>query len=489
MVRGTSQLSHRGAFALALVLVSSCLIWPAHAERSTSMLPSARASHPDLVLILTDDQRWDTLWAMPQVQSLLVQHGVTFTNAFVVNSLCCPSRASILTGRYSHSTGVYGNSGTYGGFHSFKDRWTIATRLQRAGYRTALFGKYLNEYDSLYVPPGWSRWAAFTNAPSGGAYYDYDLNVGGTRVHFGHAPTDYSTDVLASYADSFIRGTRPDQPLFLYLSLKAPHVPTTPAPKYDGAFDGLEPYRPPNYNESDVSDKPRWVRHLQLWTPEREKSIDELREDQYETLLSVDDAVQTIVAALTDTGRLSNTMIVFMSDNGWSLGEHRWGNKKVAYEESIRVPMIVRYDPLTGTPRTDDHQVLNIDLAPTFGDVSGLNFAGDGVSLLPVIASPDPGAWRTDFLIEHLSDGLQVDDSPINVPTYCAVRSEGFVYVVYETGEEELYDLTLDPFELQNVATDPGYASVLQTMRDRNAVLCDPPPPGWPGRLRLRAIP
>ena len=262
-----------------------------------------------------------------------------------------------------------------------------------------------------------------------------------------------------------------EQPLFLYLSLKAPHLPTTPAPKYADAFSDLPPYRPPNYNEADVSDKPAWVQALHPLSHSDQDWIDGNRKNQYRTLLSVDDAVGTVVTALRDTGRLSNTMIVYTSDNGWALGEHRWKNKKDAYEESIRVPLIVRYDPYTPIPRTDDHLVTNIDFAPTFAEAGGVDAPGvDGASFMPLIEQL-PVTWRADFLVEHLVSGP-------GPPTFCAVRSESYLYVRYlTTGEEELYDLGADFYELSNVATDPDYSGTLRAMRRRLAVLCDPLPP------------
>jgi arylsulfatase A-like enzyme len=390
--------------SLAISLLAAALLIPTHSARpaagATVPKTAPSATLPNIVLILTDDQRWDTLWSMPNVNSELVAHGVTFSNSFVANSLCCPSRVSILTGTYSHTTDVYDNAGTYGGFGSFHDDDnTVATWLHGAGYRTALLGKYLNGYHVVYTPPGWDHWNAFYNAPQGGAYYNYDLDTDGTLVHHGFLPEDYSTDVLAADADSFIRGTSADQPLFLYLSFKAPHEPTTPAPKYANAFSDLLPYRPPNYNEADVSDKPLWVQGLPVWPQAKMTKVDNNRKNQYRTFLSVDDAVNTVVQALTDTGRLGNTMIVFASDNGWSLGEHRWNNKKVMYEESIRVPLVIRYDPLTSTPSTNSNLVVNIDWAPTFADLADVVATGAvGSSLLRIIQNPS-AAWRKSFLV------------------------------------------------------------------------------------------
>ena len=242
-------------------------------------------------------------------------------------------------------------------------------------------------------------------------------------------------------------------------------------------FTAISPYRGPAWNEADVSDKPAWVQALPLLSQSRINHIDELRIETYQVLESEDDAVNTLVAALKATGQLRRTMFVFASDNGAQWGEHRLTGKIAPYEESIRVPLIVRYDPLTSTPRADDHLVANIDYAPTFADLAGVsNLASgaEGTSLMPLLASPT-ASWRNDFLVEHLNDGGAND----KVPTYCEVRAVGYNYVKYQTGEEELYDLTQDPNQLQNVASDPSYASTLDAMRSEEQRLCDPPPPGF----------
>jgi arylsulfatase A-like enzyme len=442
----------------------------------TAGSPKGRTTLPNIVLILTDDERWDSLWALANVNKLLVSHGVTFDDGFVVNSLCCPSRATILTGDYSHTTGLYGNGGTYGGYGKFDDSNTAAVWLHGAGYQTALIGKYLNGYNQTYIPPGWDEWDAFYAAGTGGgAYYDYTLNENGTLVSYGNDEASYSTDLLAGKADAWVRAANPDAPLFLYLSVYAGHTPYTPSPTYAHVLNHLPPYRPPNFNEEDVSDKPAWVQALRSFTTQEERTIDRHRRDQYRTLLSADDAVGDIVQALTDTGRLSNTLLVFMSDNGLVQGEHRWTNKKAAYEESIRIPMVIRYDPFTyDSPRSDQHFVLNMDLAPTFAELAGVGTPViDGTSLMPLVESPDPGTWRSDFLIEH-----RHENSRDELPTYCAVRNDGYIYVHYlVTGEEELYDLALDPYELDNKVTDSSYGTILDELRAREAELCQPPPP------------
>jgi arylsulfatase A-like enzyme len=441
--------------------------------------PPPPGDHPNVVLILTDDQRWDTTSVMPAVQSLLVARGVEFTNGFVVNSLCCPSRATILEGAYSHSTGVYQNGGPDGPFGGkFSDTSTVATWLDDAGYRTALIGKYFNFYNehAAQVPPGWDRWVAFAvDDLGGGSYFDYDLSVDGSRRHYGNDVADYSTDVLADEADRFIRGTSPDVPLFLQFAPYGPHLPSTPAPRHANALPGLTPHRPPNYNEADVSDKSAYVRNLPPLTAGAAGGIDQVRQNQLRTLLSVDDAVDKILDALEDTGRLADTMIVFASDNGYAWGEHRWGvtgaqNKQVPYQESIRIPFVVRYDRMIPAARADDRFALTIDIAPTFAQLAGVDAPGsEGRSLLPLLSGA-PTAWREDFLVEH---------GQTYVPSYCAVRDRDHTYTQYQGGEEELYDLVADPYELRNRANDPEHASTLTRLRSRAHTLCTPPPPGF----------
>jgi arylsulfatase A-like enzyme len=385
------------------------------------------ARRPSIVLILTDDQRWDTLWAMGHVQEVLKQHGVTFKNAFVTNSLCCPSRTTILTGKYSHSTGVYSNAPPHGGFPSFHDRTTIATVLHGAGYRTALIGKYLNAYRAAahagYVPPGWDRWFAF--AGDNGHYYSYDVTDNGRIRHFGSRPADYSTNVLANQAVGFIRNTR--GPLFLYFTPSAPHLPAIPAPQDRTAFSAHRFGWPPNFNEQDVSDKPTWVRTAPL-RPAGYVASNRLR--QYRTLLAVDRAVARIVRALRDTGRLSTTFIAFMGDNGFLWGEHRLGDKRAVYEESIRVPLVIRYDPLTRSARTDDHLVLNMDLAPTWATLGAADVRRERSQSPAAVAfklgsladavprrAPEgrgggPDHPERSHLLRHPNEGLQVRRLP-----------------------------------------------------------------------------
>ncbi|MDQ4082151.1 MAG: sulfatase [Actinomycetota bacterium] len=457
---------------LALAALIAALAFPP-ALQSGSL--EAGAAKPNIVLVLTDDQRWDTVRAMPAVSRELVARGVTFTNAFVVNPLCCPSRVSILTGRYSHSTGVYSNRGRYGGAAAFDETSTLATWLSEAGYRTAYVGKYLNRYWGTHVPLGWERWFGYL-----GSYVNFTVNDDGSSVFYGSEPDDYATDVFADEAVSFVEETR--DPFFLVFAPFAPHLPAMPAARHAAAFAGLRPWRPPAFNEADVSDKPRWLRQAAGVSA---AYIDHVRRAQLQSLLAVDEAVARIVRTLKETGRIDNTILVFTSDNGFSWGEHRHLGKHVPYEESIRVPLVMRFDALGLGRRIEKRFVTNIDLAPTLARLAGTAApAAEGRDLLPLLRGLD-ARWRRTFLVENLGRPLGDGDAP----TYCAVRTARFKYVAYSTREEELYDLRADPHELRNRVGDPALRENLRALRAQLKESCDPPPPGfktdWIGRRGL----
>ena len=426
---------------------------------------------PNIILIVTDDQRADTLWAMPSVRKQLANKGVRFRNGYVSNSLCCPSRATILTGNYSHTTGVWTNGGPYGGFKIFDDTSTIATWLDEAGYRTGLYGKYLNGYyrNPAYIPPGWDHWHVFTDNTPQVRYFDYQLNENGSRNSYGHRPEDYATDVLKRKALNFIETSK--APFFLYFAPHAPHElnkkePTTAARRHRGDFDDVELQPSPSFDEEDVEDKPEWVQALP-----RMVAFDR-HQRALESLLAVDEAIAEMIATLREQKELSNTLIVFTSDNGVSWGEHRWVDKEDPYRGSAKVPFVARYGGRSRSMGPNDEDlVLNLDLAPTFADAAGVEMPAevDGRSFLPLLEGE--AEWRSDFLIEHYQ--------AVNIPSYCGVRSREWLYVAYDTGEEELYDLIEDPYELENLAGEPEHAMTLLEHRQRVLELCSPPPPGY----------
>jgi N-acetylglucosamine-6-sulfatase len=436
------------------------------------VIPEGRTQtdrRPNIVVILTDDQTFDSLPHVPPVMPYLQariedpnDHWIDFPNAFLNTPLCCPSRATILSGRYSHETQVLDN---YDG-HLFDDSSTIATWLHRAGYTTSLVGKYLNGYPfgrGPFVPPGWSRWDAKQQGGGGTVYYDYRVIEQGFPVAYGGGPADYSTDVFDSLAVSFIRTAPADHPFFLYLAPTAPHPPWIPPPRYEDLYASMPVPLPPSLNEADVSDKPAWVRALPSLTPDQLAGLQRARRLQYETLRGVDDMVRDVVDALRQRRELNNTVIVYLTDNGFSFGEHRWVTKDCPYEECIRTPFFVRFP--SALPRTDDHLISNVDLAPTIAELAGISPGGpvSGRSFAPLLLGQSPPDWRTGVLTEWVGDE--------RIPPWWSVRTRDAVYVELDTGERELYDLRVDPFELVNQAGDPAYAGLQARLAAQLAAL------------------
>jgi N-acetylglucosamine-6-sulfatase len=444
----------------------------------------ATTTRTNVIVILTDDQRWDTLWSMPNVQKLLVKHGVTFTNSFVSDSLCCPSRATILTGNYAHTTGVWDNHPPNGGAPAFREhgdeKSTIATWLHAAGYDTGLFGKYLNSYGGG-VPPGWDRWVAFDYEP---AYRPYRVftntpgacPAGKTACRLPHTVPTYSTTYFGDAATSFIDTAPASKPVFVYYAPYAPHRPSTPQMRYVNRFANLPQYHPPSYNEADVSDKPPWIRRLPRFDAVEGEQIYAERQAEYQSLVTVDNEVGRIVASLKATHRLAHTVILFSSDNGIDWGEHRLsiGSKQVPYDEALRVPLVVRYEPATTKGFKDSHLIVNVDWASTLADIAGARHpATEGRSFLPLIErKPLATPWRTEFLLEHMAG-----NPPSLAPSFCGIRSTGYMYTLYSGGFQELYDLKTDPYELRNIASNPAQASLVRHMRALALEQCQPPPP------------
>lgn len=453
---------------------------------STNALPTppspvpAPKDAPNVVIVVTDDQRYDTLWAMPQTQRLLVNKGVRFTNSFVVNPLCCPSRASILTGDYSHNTGVWTNGGRRGGFEAFVDTDTLATRLQAGGYHTGLIGKYLNHYDDPnYEPPGWSSWQPFL-AESEGKYYDYVINDNGKPIHYGLGTQDYSTDVVMRLGHDFIKETPEGQPLFLYLAPKAPHGFATPAARDLKTLSPNRIHFNASWNEHDISDKPRYIHENKSLKKQAQTRMEDGLLQAYRALGAVDDGIAQLVSTLESTGRLDNTLFIFLSDNGTAWGEHRWSAKSVPYEETIRVPIVMRYDQIDTGGRIAEAMALNIDLAPTILELAGIPASDmDGESLVPILEHPSaPG--RSSFLIEHyqlMRPGGARDDA---IPSYCGIRTHTQKFIIYATGERELYQVKTDPAELHNTFGEPGTAQDSKALQARVSHMCVPRPPGFP---------
>jgi arylsulfatase A-like enzyme len=454
-------------FAL-LSMLTSLGMTTSQTERSLAQVANAR---PNILFILADDMKASDLGHMPNTQRLLADQGVEFAKPWVTRSLCCPSRATILRGQYTHNHEVWVNVEPAGGFWNFFDQGlensTIATWLNAAGYDTILIGKYLNRYGldrngnrapTTHVPPGWDRWHAWEGIYAGTGT-SYKINENGRIVTYQRS-LKHDTDLHARTAVDFIRNTAGNRPFFMYLAPNAPHDPAYFAPRHANMFSSEPLPKPQSFNEADVSDKPQWVQNKPRFSSTQISELTQFYRKRLRALQSLDEMVERLVNALSDTGELSNTYIVLTSDNGIYLGEHRLTAKGAAYNASPRVPLLIRGP---GVPRgvTRSQMALNNDLAPTFASWAGVTPPGfvDGRSLEPLLSTSPPATWRTAFLVEHRRTPEEFAYVRA-IPNYSAVRTARYNYVEYGTGEKELYDLNADPTELTNI-----YPSASQRLR------------------------
>lgn len=442
--------------------------------------PLPQAPRPNIVVVMTDDQDVASMAVMPKVRRLLADHGTTFTRSYASFPLCCPSRATLLTGQYSHNHGVRNNIPPAGGYAKLRERETLPIWLSRAGYATAHIGKYLNGYgttDPGRVPPGWGEWYGSVD-DSSYRMWGYTLNENGALRTYGrrtsHHPADYQTDVYAAKAANYIDRHAPDRrPFFLSVAPLAPHTEIgaprsardpRPAPRHAGTFAREPLPRPPSFNEADVSDKPRYIARKSRLSPERLERTTRTYRSRLESLLAVDDAVGRLVQRLQAHGELDRTLFVFTSDNGWLQGEHRVPTGKIKpYEESVRVPLILRGPGVPAGQRRHD-LVANVDLAPTVLDVANAR-AGiplDGRSLL------QPPPRRPRALLLEIGPRFRGE-----YVTYDALRTGRYKYIEYATGERELYDLSADPHERESRHDDPRYADVRRRLAAELGELAD----------------
>jgi N-acetylglucosamine-6-sulfatase len=493
-----SRLAAQGAIAIVFALLAL----------HTSVL--AAAPRPNVVIVLTDDldthslTRMVNLGLMPKLKGRVIDSGTQFTNSFVTTSWCCPSRATLLTGLYSHNHRVLTNSRPLGGVHRFNDTSSLATWLQQAGYRTGLVGKYFNNYgsendpttpvdDAGYVPPGWHDWQGLMDDASDGLrafqMFNYTINDNGRLVRHGSAPADYQTDVIARRAQQFIIESdayNDARPFFLLVAPTAPHL-EQPSPVMSGCAEstwsqtirpaprhvGSLPYsvqlpRTPNFNEPVVSDKPSWFQQVPSLTMQDVACLKRQYRDRLTSLRAVDDLVGRLFDTLQARGELANTVFIFTSDNGFFYGNHRLADKVLGYEESIRVPLYIR---APGFPRqVTTRTALNNDLAPTVAAFAGVTpgLAVDGRSLVPVMRQRWEANWRKRFLVEYLGT-VETHRVPPKVP-FSAVRSTELsrvtpphqVYVQWHDGlgSQEFYHLPVDPYQLSSQHDNPNWSTV-----------------------------
>ncbi|GAA4820021.1 sulfatase [Nocardioides caeni] len=474
---------------------------PTGGEGDDRVRAPAAAAAPNVLLVMADDMRADELQWMPKTRRQLGARGLEFLNSFAPNPLCCPARASLLTGKYSHNHRVLSHEAPYG-FGAFDDSTTLATSLQAAGYRTALVGKYLNGYgeqptydgdDSLlYVPPGWNQWYGSTDhvfapgeSPGGGTYHYFDLtsNINGELVNFAG---QYSTDVTGQQTRDLIRrfaAAEDGAPWFVWWNPVAPHhggpaEPDDPGtvPRADGfGVKWLTPARPASVQgrfddaithglgmpadgiaEEDVSDKPAYVRSFPQFTQREVEVLTEVSRQRAEALSVLDDQMARTLRMLRRVPGGEDTVVVFTSDNGYYLGEHRKRQGKInLHEPSIRVPFLIAGPEV---PRGVRHDPVTVqDLATTIAAWARADLpAVDGTDIRPVLRDGDRG-WTRPVLLEGLmpeSTYLNAKGRPAGMGDLdtMGLRLGRWKFVIYSTGEVEAYDLQADPLELESLA-------------------------------------
>ncbi|WP_148574317.1 sulfatase [Nocardioides caldifontis] len=508
------------ALAAPLAVAGGATATPGVASTATTVAAAGprkvtEDKRPNIVVVMADDMRADDLRFAPNIRRILGQGGVTFENAFSPFPLCCPARASFLTGVYAHNHGVYWHGAPYG-YGSFDDSRTIATSLSEAGYRTGFIGKYLNGYGKdaskvtgepsyLYVPNGWTDWrASFTNPGVPGIhggtynYFDSPYNVNGKVDN--RYKGQYQTDVLGTFSVRMARRfAASPNPFFMFVSYVAPHHGTPfehddPRQRtdVDGTYDGYStPARPrwvkgmfdkvvkrgagiapgSRSGELDVSDKPSFFRARKDFTAGQLAALAEVTRQRAEAIYVVDQQVARLVKVLTKKGEWDDTVLVFTSDNGYFLGEHRQPSGKVrAHEPSLRVPFLVtgpgmrsgqkRYDPIS-----------TVDVTATILDIANAAppLTPDGTSRLRTIRRGDQG-WTAPVVTEavytvggqRVAPGFVDGDARDSV----GLRTPRYSFTLYDNGEGELYDLRTDPAQMENRFGDPAYAAVQEQLTE-----------------------
>jgi N-acetylglucosamine-6-sulfatase len=433
-------------------------------------------SQPNIVLITTDDQRLSDMAWMPQTRQLLGEAGVSFNSGLSPHPLCCPARAEILTGQYAHNNGVYNNQGLSGGYSALIDPSNHVGRwLQEAGYQTGFVGKFVNgyEYERDQIVSGWDWFD-----PTIRGVYDYidfiQANNGTPESYV----DSYITDVVSTITTDLIsRWSGTDTPFFIWASYVAPHTASRvgqrlpiPEPEYAGtaaeATNIAE--QSPAFNEADMRDKPEYIRDLPLVERAAKR---QLFQHRVESLASVDDAVAATIAALDAAGELENTLIIFTTDNGYLIGEHRYTGKNILYEEGLLVPFLMR-GPGIPANEVSPRPVTLVDIAPTMMDAAGDAPAGrlmDGASFLDSSGADVRDPDRA--VLVQIGENRELTTDPLW--RVRGLRTSRYTYAKWSTGFEELYDRRRDPWQLNNQAGATKYAEITKLMRRKTRLVGD----------------
>jgi N-acetylglucosamine-6-sulfatase len=480
----------------AVLAVAAVLLIPTGGISAQDNPGPAAAKAPNVVVVMTDDERYDDMATMPRTRRLIGEAGVTFTRYFASYPVCCPARATFFTGQYAQNHDVrclYPACG--GGYGKLNQRSYLPVWLEDAGYATAHIGKFLNGYGqeegTPMRPRGWTDWQGLIDHSTyrmwGYSFFENDHRVTYGKV-MSRNPRLYQTDVVTNKATRFI-GERSggEKPFFLSVAYLAPHHESgatqhrtgqlvRPAPRHRGHYARQPMPRPPNYNEHDVSDKPSFLgRYNRPISSKREGAIGTRFRERWESLLAVDEGVERIIEQLRRTGELDNTYVIFTSDNGFMQGEHRVRQgKMLPYDASTHLPLLIRGPGLPRGRRTKA-VVGDVDLAPTVVDVTSARpgHALDGRSVLPFARNTHLRNLRP-FLHTTAGQGSHgrtntreggAKGTETRVPAWAAVRTTRWLYVVYKGRGSELYDLNRDPWEMNSLALDPRYRQLRNTLR------------------------
>ncbi len=447
------------------------LIFLGSSYAGTSSEPKQKKKPRNVIFILTDDHRYDYMgftgkvpWLETPNMDRLAQEGAYLPNAFVTTSLCSPSRASILTGQFSHSHTIVDNQAPDPGNLTYFPQY-----LQKAGYQTSFFGKWHMGDHGDAPQPGFSHWESF---PGQGVYYNPTLNINGKRIAY--TDSTYITDLLTEHAVKWLDERDKKKPFFLYLSHKAVHAGFQPAKRHKGKYKGKKIKLPATYGQTLTGEYrnlkwPQWVADQRVswhgvdYMYHDFLDIHSMVVDYCETLLGVDESVGAIMEYLKKNGLDESTLVIYMGDNGFSWGEHGLIDKRHFYEESVKVPLLVRCPELFEGGKTPMAMVQNIDIAPTILAEAGIDTPDTmpGTSFIPILTGEAGAAPRKEIFYEYFWEY----DFPMT-PTVFGMRTDKYKYIRYQGiwDRNELYDLENDPEEMYNLISDPDKQEIAKSM-------------------------